>query len=179
MTDSDASRQISNQPDDPPDPGEEQRRAMDAALSFLSYRPRTVVEVRRKLVERRFDDDMIEEALDRLLAVGLLNDDAFVATYVRDRISHRPMGIRRLTNELYVKGILRDQALPTIERVFEEEEVDERVLAMRAAEKKVRGLQKGESDDRVIRRRLRDHLARRGFSLDVVREVANECVGDS
>lgn len=179
MSDLDAERQTSDEPEELPDPGEEQRRVMDAALSFLSYRPRSVVEVRRRLTERQFEADMIEEAVERLLAVGLLNDDAFVAMYVRDRINHRPMGVRRLTNELYVKGVLKEQALPVIARVFEEEGVDERELAMRAAEKKLRGLRKGKSDDRVVRRRLRDHLARRGFGLDVVRDVANECVQES
>ena len=87
-------------------------QALDAALNYLSYRQRTEYEVRRKLIDRGFGEEIIEGAMKRLEAVGLVDDDAFIAAYVRDRVAHRPMGVRRMAQELYAKGISRDAALP-------------------------------------------------------------------
>ncbi|MGD2216739.1 MAG: regulatory protein RecX, partial [Gemmatimonadales bacterium] len=122
------------------------RRAIDAALNFLSYRQRTGREVRRKLVERGFSPEVIEAALARLAAVRLVDDEAFVAAYVRDRIAHRPMGVRRMIQELYLKGIAREVALPVIEETLREEETDERTLAERVVAKKRRTLKSRPQD---------------------------------
>lgn len=153
---------------------EVERRAIDAALNFLAYRQRTGEEVRRKLVSRGFDEGTVETAMRRLSAVGLIDDEAFVGAFVRDRIAHRPMGVRRMVQELYLKGIAREVSAPAIEEVLREEEVDERELARRVMEKKRRtlGLQLG--DLAVQRRRLRDHLIRRGFGSQAVRDVVDE-----
>ncbi|UCC48623.1 MAG: regulatory protein RecX [Gemmatimonadota bacterium] len=156
------------------DASEVERRAVDAALNFLSYRQRTGQEVRRKLAERGFSSETIESAMGRLCAVSLVDDEAFVAAYVRDRLAHRPMGVRRMAQELYLKGIPRDVAQPVIERMLREEGADEWSLARRVVEKKRQTLSSRAGDRGVARRRLRDHLIRRGFESRVVREVVDE-----
>jgi regulatory protein len=151
---------------------EVESRAVDAALNFLSYRQRTGREVRRKLASRGFSEEAIEAAMQRLRVVGLVDDEAFVSAYVRDRIAHRPMGVRRMAQELYVKGISREVALPAIEEVLRDQGTDERSLAERVVEKKRQTLSaRGEP---TLRRRLRDHLIRRGFNARVVQEVLAE-----
>ena len=157
---------------------EAERRAIDAALNFLSYRQRTGLEVRRKLASRGFGEATIEAAMRRLRAVGLVDDEAFVGAYVRDRIAHRPMGIRRMVQELYIKGIPREVSLPVIERMFGEEDIDERTLAQRVVAKK-KGIGAGEPDDRAVaKRRVRDQLLRRGFDPRVVRDVVEDLFSD-
>ena len=153
---------------------EVERRAIDAALNFLSYRQRTGQEVKRKLASRGFSEQTIGSAMRRLGAVGLVDDEAFVAAFVRDRIAHRPMGVRRMVRELYLKGIGREVSEPVIQEVFEDEHTDERELAMRVIEKKRRTLATRLGDERVLRRRLRDHLVRRGFDGRLVGDVVDE-----
>jgi regulatory protein len=152
-------------------PEDAEGRAMDAALNFLSYRQRTGHEVRRKLASRGFSDPVIDAAMRRLSAVGLVDDEAFVSSYVRDRIAHRPMGVRRMVQELYSKGIPRKVALPVIEQVFREENTDERSLAERVVEKKRRSFSRGRGDPAVARKRVRDHLLRRGFDARIAQDV--------
>jgi SOS response regulatory protein OraA/RecX len=105
-----------------------------------------------------------------VLAPGI-DDEAFVGAYVRDRIAHRPMGVRRMVRELYVKGIPRDVAAPVIERMLEEEDTDERSLAERVVAKKRLGYVSEPGDHSIARRRVRDQLLRRGFDPRVVRDV--------
>jgi regulatory protein len=157
---------------------EAERRAIDAALNFLSYRQRTGLEVRRKLTSRGFGEATVEAALRRLGAVGLIDDEAFIGAYVRDRIAHRPMGIRRMVRELYVKGIPRDVAVPVIERMLDEEDTDERALAERVVAKKHLGSVGEPADPSVAKRRVRDQLLRRGFDPRVVRDVVDGLFSD-
>ncbi len=145
---------------------------MDAALAFLSYRPRTRREIQLKLASGGFDETTIEAALNRLDKVGLVNDLVFIETYVRDRIANRPMGIRRMAQELYAKGIPREKTLPVIERVLGEENLEERALARLAADKKFASL-RDHADRQAARRRLSGYLARRGFDREVIREVVD------
>jgi regulatory protein len=151
-------------------------RALDAALNFLSYRPRTGYEVRRKLVSRGFGPETVEAAMHRLSAVGLVDDAAFVSAYVRDRVAHRPTGVRRQQDELYTKGVPHEAAAPLIEAALHEEGTDERALARRVAERKCQSAAARRQDPRVLRRQVRDHLARRGFNLRIIHEVLDELV---
>ncbi len=166
---------MASQPEPASDPAEEAtRRAIDAALNYLSYRQRTEEEVRRKLAERGHGQETIEHALNRLRAVGLVDDESFVAAYVRDRVAHRPMGVRRMTRELWAKGIPREIAEPVIESVFADEGVDEPMLARRMARRRRRTRAKSSDDLPTFRRRLRHALMRRGFGPRLAREVVDE-----
>lgn len=153
---------------------ETERRAIDAALNFLSYRQRTGLEVRRKLASRGFGEATIAAALGRLSAVGLVDDEAFIGAYVRDRVAHRPMGVRRMVQELYLKGIPRDVALPVIERMLHDEGIDERALAERVVSKKKLTAAGDPEDLALAKRRVRDQLLRRGFQPRVVRDVVDD-----
>jgi len=157
---------------DRPNPGELEREAVDVALNFLSYRPRTRREVQRKLAQRGYDEETVEGALRRLSAVGLIDDEAFVGAYVRDRVAHRPMGVRRMVRELWVKGVPREVSLPVIEAVLREEDTGERSLARRMAERKARALTRYNPE--LARRRLRHAMLRRGFDTGIVRDVVDE-----
>jgi regulatory protein len=154
-------------------------RALDAALNYLSYRQRTGHEVRRKLIERGFDDETVEAALRRLENVGLVDDESFVAAYVRDRIAHRPMGVRRMAQELYVKGIRREQAIPLIEAALGHEGTNELELARRVAERKGASLRRRDDELALSRKRLRDHLLRRGFDSRVIQAALDEVLPQS
>lgn len=155
--------------------GEEvERRAIDAALNFLSYRQRTGREVRLKLAARGFSEPAIEVAMRRLAAVGLVDDEAFIAAYVRDRVAHRPMGLRRMVRELYAKGIAREVSAPVVEKVLRDEGVDERELARRVIEKRRLTSAGRTTDASRQRNRLREQLLRRGFEPRVVDDVVDD-----
>jgi regulatory protein len=80
-------------------------RARDVALGFLAYRPRSRGEVRRRLKTAAFPPAVIEACLDRLAADGLLDDGAFAAAFVRDRLRLKPKGPARLRDELRKRGV--------------------------------------------------------------------------
>ena len=78
---------------------------LDAAARFLEVRPRSVEEVRRRLREAGYRPDLIEGAVDRMTALGYLDDAAFARSWVESRDRARPRGARALRDELRRKGV--------------------------------------------------------------------------
>jgi regulatory protein len=146
-------------------------RAREAALSLLSYRPRSAAELRRRVARKGFDAEVVDACVETLGNVGVVDDAAFAETFVRDRVRLRPQGASRLRQELRARGVDAETASAAIGEVMEVEDASEVDLARAAAARwKPRP---GEERDRA-RRRLHGFLARRGFGGDAVRTVLAE-----
>lgn len=150
------------------------KRAVERALHFLSYRPRSVHEVRRNLIEKDVPEPAIAVALERLTALGYLDDAAFAAFWVRERNSFKPISPKALRTELRQKGI----SDPLIAEAMAA--VDAQDSALRAAQSQLRRWRG--STRRVFRDRLLSFLQRRGFSYgdakDTLRRVEEELESD-
>ncbi|MDP9347637.1 MAG: recombination regulator RecX [Gemmatimonadota bacterium] len=149
-------------------------KAREAALVLLAFRPRTAAELRRRLVQKEYPEDVAEGCVEQLVELGLVDDSSFAQTFVRDRVRLKPKGRRRLAQELRAKGVDGETAQQAISGVFEHEEVSETELAREAAAKWSR--RPGE-DRQKARQRFYAFLARRGFGADAIREVMEEAFG--
>lgn len=131
------------------------QKAVEAGVNYLSYRARSIKEVRDKL-EEKATPEAAERAIERLGALGYLDDLVFATLWVRDRMQFRPASPRALGYELRQKGIDGD----TIAEVLAAVDVEEMAYrAVQAQGRRVRGL-----PARDARAKLTAFLARRGFS---------------
>jgi len=78
---------------------------------------------------------------------------------------------RRLTQDLYRKGIKADVATQAIANVVEQDEIDPAAVIERVAKKKLAQL--GDLEPVILRRRLFGFLARRGYDLDEIKRVVS------
>lgn len=140
-------------------------KVYDAALNLLSYRPRSVSELRSRLLRKSLDPALVEEALERLQREKILDDVEFAQFWVDNRRTHRPRGGRMLQAELRAKGVDRE----IIEEVLPEPS-EEEAAAYRLALRKAASL--ASADWREFRQRVGDHLVRRGFGYEVAGSVA-------
>ena len=143
-------------------------RAYDRAMMMLAARGRASGELRRLLVKKGEAPRVVDDVIQRLVAAGFLNDDAFARQFARSR-STSGTSKRRIEQELARKGIDRQVATSAVVETFAEEHVDEAAAIDRAAEKKLRTL--GKVDELTRRRRLYGYLARRGFDPDAINGV--------
>lgn len=152
------------------------------ALDFLSYRPRSIKEVRDYLLKKITDYQLpttdyedqelvLRSITNRLQEVGYLNNKVFVEWWIRQRTeSSKPRGFYYIRSELYEKGI--DGKL--FEQIWQEMKVDEEKLCSKAAQKRA-----GHHDlkDLKERKKLFDYLLRHGFNYEVVRSVVDDLAG--
>jgi regulatory protein len=143
-------------------------RAVDHAVHFISYRPRSMQEVRRNLTEKGVEARVIEAALERLRALGYVDDAAFARFWLENRESFKPLSPAALRQELQQKGVARD----VIDEVLTE--VDAEDAAYRAALTQVRRIRT--KDQREFKRKMGAFLQRRGFSFAVARMVIGRLI---
>ncbi len=154
---------------------DQRKRAKDAAFHYLSFRPRTVKEVRNKLREKDYEEAVIQETIALLERLGLLDDQDFAARWIAERLRLKPRGRRLLFSELIKKGISREMAEEALSEAFEN--IDERTLAADLLQKK--SARYGTAEPRQAFRKMHDFLVRKGFDFEVAREVAEELVREN
>lgn len=157
------------------------QKAKDIAYRYLSYRARSVAEVRDKLREKDVAAEVIAEVIDHLQRQQLLDDRAFARRWIEARLS-RAHGARKLAQDLRHKGVAADvidEVLAEYAPVLNSGERAAELLSKQVW--RYRGL----APDKAKRRML-GFLARRGCDRDMARaaveqvwqELAHEVEGD-
>ena len=144
------------------------RKARESAIRLLSYRDRSVAEVRRRLIGDDFPEDIVDQVIDQLSRGGLLDDEKFSRDWVKARTIAKPMGRTRLAWELRAKGV----DVPAVEEALESlDENAEYELALSLARKKA---EKSDTGDRAFRTRTAAFLRRRGFGWNAIARALDE-----
>jgi len=132
------------------------------ALRFISYKPRTMSEVEKKLNDYDFDEDIISDVLKMVVEKGYVNDLQYAKNWVENRSIYKPRSKKLITWELKNKQISEDIISEVTGDLVPEDK-----LASLAAEKYARRLSGYEKE--IFIRRLSGYLIRRGFSFSTVK----------
>ena len=138
------------------------RRAHQAALKYLAYRPHSEAEIRTRLL-KRFPPATVEQVLDNLLRQNLVDDAKFAAQWVHSRNAHHPRSSWAIKRELLKRGVNSNVAEKAMEDVDDEETAYR--LGMQQAQRMAR------VDLQTFRRRLWGYLKRRGFADSLSRKT--------
>ena len=145
---------------------DEFNRAKNFALNKISYSQKSTYEIRQKLKDQKFSDDVIEKILAYLDSYGFLDDEAYVKSYIRDKdeISSWSRGkIRFMLKKKHIDENLIDDYISLIDDEREAEK------ARFFADKKIKNDFSYENRARIFR-----HLAGKGFDIDIINLVLNE-----
>jgi regulatory protein len=142
------------------------QRCLNAALHYLSYRPRSESELRERLYRRNFDEESIGRVVARLEELGLVNDMEFAQFWQDNRQAFSPRSSSLTRLELRRKGVAEEVISQVVTPASDGEG------AYRAALGKARRLPV--SDYQSFRRRLGEYLRRRGFSYGVINNTVQQ-----
>lgn len=137
--------------------------ALQRAINFINYRPRSENEVRKNLNKHKAEEAVIEEVIERLQKGSMLNDENFAELWIENRSDFRPRGRRALRMELRQKGISDEIIETTLQ------DLDEDDLAYRAAQKQARKYRN--LDWQNFRKKMNGFLARRGFNYGIISSI--------
>ena len=149
------------------------QKTFDRAVNLLAYKPRSVVELRTRLMEKEWTNSkIVEEVIVKLEGYGYLNDGQFAKDFAASQLRGKPIGKRVLQQKLVMKKLDKETVAAAIENAFEE--TPEAEVIERAIAKRLR--LKGKPETREDSKKFYDYLLRQGFSYDLVsskmREIA-------
>lgn len=160
-----AESQEEEKPRRPLDPEKARERTLQRAVKLLAAKPRSVAELRERLLEKEWADETAADyALAKLKEYGYLDDDRFAFGFASYRVRQKPVGRQRLARDLQNKQVPRETADAALDLVYSETSEEE--LIARAIEKRVR--LRGRPSTRQETKSLYDHLQRLGFSYDLI-----------
>jgi regulatory protein len=143
--------------------------ALRVVNRFLGHRPRTVEEVRQRLLRAGLDGEVIATAIEALQAQGLLDDKRFADMWVESRKTFSPRSPRMMQAELRRKGVDRTTIDESLGDVSED---DETKLAIEAGRQRLRRYNAG--DKPGFERSMGAYLGRRGFAYSAVRAALEQ-----
>lgn len=143
-------------------------RAKQKALAILKFMDRTEQELRRKLKEADYIDEIIDRAIDYVNQYGYLNDERLAEAYIKSRMKTKSKLMLR--TELIQKGIDRDIINQVINQEYDdfEEEDPELIAIQKAISKKTKAPEELSPEEK---QKLLLSLYRKGFDLDKIKQI--------
>jgi regulatory protein len=147
------------------------QRTMDRAIRLLAAKPRSVGELRERLLEKSWTNShIVGEVLLKLEEYKYLDDKQYAKDLAASRLRQRPQGKRKLKQTISQKKLDKETVDEAITYAFER--MPETELVETAIEKRIR--LKGVPESREDLKKFYDHLLRQGFSYGLIREKLND-----
>ncbi|HEX8194692.1 MAG TPA: regulatory protein RecX [Pyrinomonadaceae bacterium] len=151
------------------------KRTMERAIRLLAAKPRSIGELRERLLEKNWTNaEIVETVLQKLEEYKFVNDEQFAHDFAASKLRQKPVGKRRLQQSLQQKQLDKETVEHALEQVYEE--TPEADLVEEAIKKRIR--LKGLPENRDETKKFYDYLMRQGFSYglinDKMRAIARE-----
>lgn len=141
-----------------------QKRAKLRALHLLNDMGRTESQLRTKLLQGGFTEEVTEEAIQYVRAFGYINDLEYARNYIQGRKNTKSR--RELCALLGQKGLSSEIVSQAMEECYEAEDVEEAILTLMRKRRF-----DPEQADEQDRQKMIGYLARKGFGYSDIQQV--------
>lgn len=142
-------------------------RTMSRAVNLLAAKPRSVRELRDRLLEKLWtNDEIVDAVVEKLKEYKYLDDEQYARDLAVSKLRQKPQGKRRLQQTMSQKKLDKETVDAAITQAFEKLPEDELIDV--AIAKRLR--LKGKLETREDVKKFYDHLLRQGFGFDLIRE---------
>ena len=129
------------------------------AMRYVAMRTRSIGEMRDYFTRKKVDGPLAEMIFNKLISLGLLDDEAFARAWVQNRRLLKPTSRRKLQQELQLKHV-SSEIIDTILAEDRQETDEQDVLVALIARKRARY-----ADDQ----KLMQYLSRQGYAYQDVK----------
>ncbi len=147
--------------------------ALKTAFKFLSYRPRSVHEMRLKLESKGFEE--VSSTIEHLIQADYLNDEKFAALLVESRAQSKLWGRRKIASDLKRRGISRAVIEETLKMIDTDAEAETARSALKRWSRRT-GLHQPLGKKGV--QKAYRHLKARGFSTSMIMPLLRGMEGE-
>ena len=144
--------------------------AKDAAYRLLSYRMRSVSELRNRLTQKGYSDLEIENVVKHLIELNYLNDEDFGKAFVREKVKNKKIGPVALRSELAQHKLANNLLNKLIDDIYDEYPINDLIAFHLNKRKILKNIALSKNDHN----RLNNFLKRKGFYWDSIMSVYTE-----
>jgi len=149
------------------DPERVRKRTMDRAVRLLTAKPRSIGEIRERLLEKSWTDaEIVDGVIEKLREYSYVDDEKYAQDLALSKLRQKPQGRRRLEQRLAHKKLERATLDKAITSAYQE--LPESKLIDDAIDKRIR--LKGAPKTHEERKKFTEHLIRQGFDYALIRE---------
>ena len=142
-------------------------RTMNRAVRLLAAKPRSIRELRERLLENLWtNDEIVDRVIEKLKEYKYLDDAQFARDVALSKLRQKPQGKRRLQQTMSQKKLDKDVVDSAIADAFEKMPEDGLIDLAIAKRLRLKGLPETREDTK----KFYDHLLRQGFGFDLIRE---------
>lgn len=140
------------------------KRAKLRALHLLNNMDRTEAQLRTKLKQGLYTEDIIEQTIEYVKSFGYIGDASYARRYIQSRQKNKSK--KEIYVELCKKGVAKEEIDSAMEECYENHGEEEAIRTL-LRKKKYNPEQATEAETQKIY----GYLARKGFSYDQIRQV--------
>ena len=139
---------------------------MNRAVKLLAAKPRSIEELRERLLEKSWTNgEIVGKVIEKLKEYGYLDDQQFARDVALSKLRQKPQGKLRLQQAMSRKMLDRETVDAAIKDAFDKLPEDDLIDA--ALQKRIR--LKGIPETRDDTKKFYDYLLRLGFKYDLIR----------
>ncbi len=147
---------------------------MNRAVKLLAAKPRSVTELRERLLEKLWtDQEIVDVVIEKLKDYKYLDDEQFARDAALSKLRQKPQGRMKLQQSMSRKKLDREIVDSAITEAFEK--LPEADLIDVAIEKRLR--LKGKPGTREDQKKFYDFLMRQGFAYGLIRDKMQALAG--
>jgi regulatory protein len=147
---------------------------MNRAVRLLAAKPRSVQELRDRLLDKLWtNEEIVDAVIEKLKSYKYLDDEQFARDVASSNLRQKPQGRIKLQQTMSRKKLDRKVVDEAIDGAFER--LPEADLIEAAIAKRLRV--KGKPETRDDTKKFYDHLMRQGFGYSLIREKMQELAG--
>jgi regulatory protein len=143
-------------------------KARNYCFLLLKFRLRSEKEICERLKNKKFEEEIIRQTIVFLKDKGFIDDNNFARVWIQSRLK-KPLGIRRIIQELKLKGIdaeIIESRISEVKKNYPERDIVGSIVQGRL--KRLKGI-----EPRLAKQRVYAYLLRRGFSPEVIIDALN------
>lgn len=140
------------------------KQAKLKALNLLTDMDRTETQLRQKLKQKSYDDDVVEQAIEYVKSFGYIDDAKYARRFVENR--KKTKSRQEISAMLSQKGLSREIITEALEICYRSEDAVEAIRYL--VEKKHYSPEESTEKEK---KKIYDYLLRKGFYYEDIRQV--------
>lgn len=138
------------------------------ALSSIKSRMKSINDLREFLLRKEYPSDMVDDAINKLINQGYLNDEMFVKSFINNQIITTSNGPYKIKKELLDKKISSDIIDNNLDLFSDEEQINriEKIINKKIKTNNSRG-------GYILRTKLYNDLITLGYASEFINRVLN------